>query len=56
MTESTDEFNRSTNVSVHGSAPAAPHDPVTEILKTSHTIAVVGLSDRKFRPSYGVAD
>jgi uncharacterized protein len=31
-------------------------DPVSEILKTSHTIAVVGLSNRKFRPSYGVAE
>jgi uncharacterized protein len=56
MTQSTDEFNTSTNVSVHGSAPAAPDDPVTRILKTSRTIAVVGLSNRKFRPSYGVAD
>jgi uncharacterized protein len=34
----------------------APGDPVTEILKTSRTIAIVGLSSRKFRPSYGVAD
>jgi uncharacterized protein len=31
-------------------------DPVTDILKTSKTIAVVGLSNRKFRPSYGVAE
>jgi uncharacterized protein len=31
-------------------------DPITEILKTSHTIAVVGLSSRKFRPSHGVAE
>lgn len=31
-------------------------DPVTEILKSSHTIAVVGLSSRKFRPSHGVAE
>ncbi len=30
-------------------------DPITEILKTSQTIAVVGLSSRKFRPSYGVS-
>jgi len=58
MTESTDESNRPTSASVHGngSASSAPDDPVTEILKTSHTIAVVGLSNRKFRPSYGVAD
>src|ERR1700735_670726 len=58
MTEPIDECNRPTSVSVHGigSASSAPDDPVTEILKTSHTIAVVGLSNRKFRPSYGVAD
>jgi uncharacterized protein len=58
MTQSINDFNSSNNVSVHGrgSAPAAPNDPVTEILKTSRTIAVVGLSNRKFRPSYGVAD
>ena len=30
-------------------------DPVSQILKTSHTIAVVGLSSRTHRPSYGVA-
>ena len=58
MTQSTNEFNASTNLSVHGngSASSAPNDPVTEILKTSRTIAVVGLSNRKFRSSYGVAD
>ena len=31
-------------------------DPVLEILKTSKTIAVVGLSSRRVRPSYGVAE
>jgi predicted CoA-binding protein len=31
-------------------------DPITEILKTSRTIAVAGLSSRKFRPSHGVAE
>jgi uncharacterized protein len=56
MTQSSNDFNASASVSVHGSASAAPNDPVTEILKTSRTIAVVGLSNRKFRPSYGVAD
>jgi len=28
---------------------------ISELLKTSRTIAVVGLSSRRFRPSYGVA-
>jgi uncharacterized protein len=31
-------------------------DAITEILTTSHTIAVVGLSSRRSRPSYGVAE
>ena len=35
---------------------STPVDPITEILKTSKTIAVVGLSSRKFRPSHGVAE
>jgi len=34
---------------------AGAGDPVTEILKTSRTVAVVGLSSRSHRPSYGVA-
>ncbi len=38
-----------------GSTPPAAGDPITEILKTSRTIAVVGLSSKRFRPSYGVA-
>lgn len=36
-------------------APSAG-DPITEILKNSSTIAVVGLSSRHFRPSHGVAE
>jgi predicted CoA-binding protein len=36
--------------------PSATGDPIAEILKSSRTIAVVGLSNRKFRPSYGVAE
>jgi uncharacterized protein len=35
---------------------AAAADPVAEILNSSRTIAVVGLSSRKFRPSHGVAE
>lgn len=34
----------------------AAGDPVTQILKSSRTIAVVGLSSRQFRPSYGVSE
>jgi uncharacterized protein len=34
---------------------ASSSDPITDLLKSSKTIAVVGLSNRKFRPSYGVA-
>jgi predicted CoA-binding protein len=29
---------------------------IAEILKSAHTIAVVGLSGKRFRPSYGVAE
>ncbi|MFZ3215398.1 MAG: CoA-binding protein [Candidatus Acidiferrales bacterium] len=35
---------------------AAGSDPIAEILRSSRTIAVVGLSHRKFRPSYGVSE
>ncbi|MGA8144323.1 MAG: CoA-binding protein [Candidatus Acidiferrales bacterium] len=34
----------------------APRDPILEILKSAKTIAVVGLSSRRMRPSYGVAE
>jgi predicted CoA-binding protein len=30
-------------------------DPITELLTRSHTIAVVGLSNRPMRPSHGVS-
>jgi predicted CoA-binding protein len=30
--------------------------PIPELLRKSKTIAVVGLSSKKFRPSYGVAE
>jgi predicted CoA-binding protein len=48
--------------SVEGSSPSANEtpapsagDPVSQVLKTSRTIAVVGLSNRRHRPSYGVS-
>jgi predicted CoA-binding protein len=34
---------------------ATANDAITQLLKTSKTIAVVGLSDSPLRPSYGVA-
>lgn len=40
--------------SSHQAAPAAG-DPTAGILNTSKTIAIVGLSSRRMRPSYGVA-
>jgi predicted CoA-binding protein len=37
-------------------APSADSpDPILELLRTSRTIAVVGLSSRRMRPSHGVA-
>ena len=41
--------------SEHSGAPGR-NDPITEILKTARTIAVVGLSSKRHRPSYGVAE
>ena len=38
-----------------GSQPSAA-DPITQILKSARSIAVVGLSSKRFRPSYGVAE
>ncbi len=37
-------------------SPPKAQDPITEILKTSKVIAVVGLSSRRQRPSYGVTE
>ena len=37
-------------------AGVADAQTITEILKTCRTIAVVGLSSRRMRPSYGVAE
>jgi uncharacterized protein len=47
--------NGSEAPSNHHARPLAG-DPITEILKTSKTIAVVGLSNRHFRPSFGVSE
>ena len=40
----------------HSQNSPRPSDSITEILKHARTIAVVGLSSRRFRPSYGVAE
>ncbi|HEV2491425.1 MAG TPA: CoA-binding protein [Candidatus Acidoferrales bacterium] len=34
----------------------SPNDPISELLQSSHAIAVVGLSSNRMRPSYGVAE
>jgi uncharacterized protein len=39
-----------------GISQSTADDPIFEILRSAKTIAVVGLSNRKFRPSYGVAE
>jgi len=36
-------------------SPLPAGDPVSQILQNSRVIAVVGLSNRQYRPSYGVA-
>jgi len=52
MTNSTESSNTQPN----GNSVLVAGDPITQILKTSKTIAVVGLSSRRFRPSYGVSE
>ena len=52
MNKSSGEPN--TNTTPLSVPPAG--DPASELLKTSRTIAVVGLSSRRHRPSYGVAE
>ena len=39
-----------------GPVSSSAGDAVTQILRNSRIIAVVGLSSRKFRPSYGVSE
>lgn len=49
-------MNNSAEDSESGKHPAsAAGDPITQILQSSHTIAVVGLSSKGHRPSYGVS-
>ncbi len=55
MTESGSAGGGSGENSAAGKNGGGADDPITEILKSSRTIAVVGLSSRKFRPSYGVS-
>ncbi|HJY85297.1 MAG TPA: CoA-binding protein [Candidatus Acidoferrales bacterium] len=38
------------------SRSAGDVDPIAQILKSARVIAVVGLSSKRFRPSYGVAE
>ena len=50
MSRGPDTFRAST---AHSASEAA--DPIAALLRGSRTIAVVGLSSKHFRPSYGVA-
>lgn len=51
-----DKPNEDLNLTASHPPTAYAGDPASSILKTSHTIAVVGLSSRRHRPSYGVAE
>lgn len=50
-----DDSAGSSDPSSHVSTPTAG-DPITQILRTSGVIAVVGLSSKGFRPSHGVSE
>jgi uncharacterized protein len=55
MADSADKANSAFNPDPNLERSSAESDAVTQILKSSKTIAVVGLSNRHMRPSYGVA-
>ena len=50
--------NPTSNVEAQPNHRATPEagDPVTQVLKNSKRIAVVGLSNKHYRPSYGVSE
>jgi predicted CoA-binding protein len=50
------KFSEGTDLSSSHAPAAVAGDPTSEILKISRAIAVVGLSSRRHRPSYGVAE
>jgi uncharacterized protein len=56
MPDSADKPNSSGNSELHVNlAGLSESDAITQILKSGKTIAVVGLSSQRMRPSYGVA-
>jgi len=42
-------------MNLHRNLDSSAGDPISQILKNGRTIAVVGLSSRRHRPSYGVS-
>jgi predicted CoA-binding protein len=56
MSDSADKSNRSVNADANRRLfSLSESDAIAQILKSSKTIAVVGLSNKRMRPSYGVA-
>jgi predicted CoA-binding protein len=43
-------------MNLHRNLDSSAGDPISQILKNGRTIAVVGLSSRRHRPSYGVSE
>lgn len=50
------KISEDSNVNAIRPAVSSAGDPASDLLKTSKTIAIVGLSRRRHRPSYGVAE